>query len=490
LTACFAIAWNIHRAHVQSISLDEQTTFHYWVDKNGPAHWEPHSNNHVLNSMLMRLFIWMFGLSHLSVRAGALLGGCLYIFAAYAFCTLLSRGAVLNWALFVCLVYNPFLMDYLVVARGYGLALGFLMLAIYLFARTLVRRKEPGRREILLHAMAVSVCIGFSLTANFSFGYADGFLLLAALVVWTLQQPGLGIRARVRLACVCFIPALVILFVLAGSVLAAFPKSQLFWGTQSFSETWHEIYGHSFAELNPYLVNPVLADLLRTFPRHVPRAACRLILLYVFLLLLTRRLRYRHARSRLLLAGSLAAVFFLTLAAHWLQFKILKIPLPLERTSLFLVPLATAVVGAVLSVTPSNLLDRVTRGSGIAVMLIASIYFAGTLHDTYFAEWRNCADLRSAFPVIVDLSRRAGVREFPSDLNYTGTLNFYRILYKVADLNELQNFDTMPPGKAIYVIPRGAYADFIRTEGLKIAYHGTVSDLAVVYRPSAVGEVD
>jgi hypothetical protein len=381
-------------------------------------------------------------------------------------------------------------MDYLVVARGYGLALGFLMLAIYLFARTLVTSKEPSPREIMRYALAVSICIGFSLTANFSFGYAGGFLLLAALVVWTRQQPGLGIRGVARLACACFLPALVILFVLAGSVLAAFPKDQLFWGAQSFSEAWHEIYNKSFAELNPYLVNPMLANLLRAFPQHVPRAAFRLVLLYTFLLLLTRRLRYRHARSRLLLAGSLAAVFFLTLAAHWLQFKILKIPLPLERTSLFLAPLATAVVGAVLAVTPSNPLDRVTRGLGIAVMLIAGVYFVGTLRDTYFGEWKSSADVRSAFPVIVKLSRRAGIREFPSDLNYTGPLNFYRILYKVADLNELQDFDTMPPGKAIYVVPQGAYANFIRTEGLKVAYHGTISDLAVVYRPSAVGEVD
>ena len=37
------------------------------------------SNNHVLNSLLMRLFTSVFGVSHLSVRAPALLGAALYI---------------------------------------------------------------------------------------------------------------------------------------------------------------------------------------------------------------------------------------------------------------------------------------------------------------------------------------------------------------------------------------------------------------------------
>jgi hypothetical protein len=82
------------------------------------------------------------------------------------------------------------------------------------------------------------------------------------------------------------------------------------------------------------------------------------------------------------------------------------------------------------------------------------------------------------------------VRDFPSDLNYTGTLNFYRILHQVKHLDELQNFEKMPPGKAMYVIPQGLYADFIRAEGLKVAYHGTVSDVVVVYRPDAVTAQD
>ncbi|HEV3198190.1 MAG TPA: hypothetical protein VGZ73_09790 [Bryobacteraceae bacterium] len=51
-------------------------------------------------------------------------------------------------ALFVCLVYNPFVMDYLVSARGYSLALAFLMAAIAIGAYALAPETSRciGRR--------------------------------------------------------------------------------------------------------------------------------------------------------------------------------------------------------------------------------------------------------------------------------------------------------------------------------------------------------
>src|SRR6266481_3844443 len=173
LTACFALIWIFHRAFVQSITLDEANTFLRWAAPDSPAHWEAHSNNHVLNSTLMRLCIWLLGLSQMAVRAPALLGGILYILGAFRLCLLLASARVIRWALFVCFVYNPFIMDYLVAARGYGLALGFFSLAVYLFARTLVRLEKPSERDILNYATAISASVALSFCANFSFAYAN-----------------------------------------------------------------------------------------------------------------------------------------------------------------------------------------------------------------------------------------------------------------------------------------------------------------------------
>src|SRR5260370_12200281 len=88
-TAIFALLWAVARACVQSITIDEADTYLVWVARHDPSHWEAASNNHVLNSLLMRLFTSVFGVSHLSVRAPALLGAAIYIAAS----SLLSRTA-------------------------------------------------------------------------------------------------------------------------------------------------------------------------------------------------------------------------------------------------------------------------------------------------------------------------------------------------------------------------------------------------------------
>ena len=53
LTASFAVIWIVHRAMVQSMTVDEANTFLYWVAPDSPTHWSSESNNHVLNSTLM-----------------------------------------------------------------------------------------------------------------------------------------------------------------------------------------------------------------------------------------------------------------------------------------------------------------------------------------------------------------------------------------------------------------------------------------------------
>src|SRR5260370_1253296 len=112
LTACFAIAWAVARACVQSVTLDESDSYLSIVAADWPAHWYPTSNNHVLNSILERIFTTAFGLSHLTLRAGALIGGAIYVAASYALCRRITNRHVLLWPLFLCLVYNPFVMDY------------------------------------------------------------------------------------------------------------------------------------------------------------------------------------------------------------------------------------------------------------------------------------------------------------------------------------------------------------------------------------------
>src|ERR1700759_2158647 len=71
------------RAHVQNITFDEADTYLTFVQPSWQSHFWANANNHVLNSLLMRIFTVAFGVSNLTIRLPALIGAALYISACF-----------------------------------------------------------------------------------------------------------------------------------------------------------------------------------------------------------------------------------------------------------------------------------------------------------------------------------------------------------------------------------------------------------------------
>ena len=133
--AIAAICLVIVRACLQSITIDEANTCLDFVAGSWPAHWYPSSGNHVLNSALAKLVTTIFGINELTLRTPAILGAIVYISSALWFCLLVTSRKLLQVPMFICLVYNPMVLDYLIAARGYSLAMGFLLAALTLMAK-------------------------------------------------------------------------------------------------------------------------------------------------------------------------------------------------------------------------------------------------------------------------------------------------------------------------------------------------------------------
>lgn len=98
------------------------------------------ANNHLLNTLLIKLSYLFSPDTLFWARFPNLLAGLLYISMA----ALISRGVVkgmLGYSLYLLLILNPFLLDFFSLARGYGLAIGLLLAAIYYLLR-LVQSKE------------------------------------------------------------------------------------------------------------------------------------------------------------------------------------------------------------------------------------------------------------------------------------------------------------------------------------------------------------
>jgi membrane protein CcdC involved in cytochrome C biogenesis len=313
---------------------------------------------------------------------------------------------------------------------------------------------------------------GLSIASNFSFAFANVSLLVTFLF-FSSREAGEQ-RLQITLGAVGSFCVILILF--CGSAVFGMPKNQLFWGTQSWLDSLREIQGSSLVELNRNLVNPLLQTVLITLKPFLFTGTIGIILFYALLRL------WRSGWQLLQVPAFLAAVLGSTMLSHWLQFMLLGIPLPLERTSLFMVPLVTLLVGSVVAAPAVSAPLRWTRAAGIVCLSICALFFAGELRDTYFNEWRNCADIKAAFPVVVQQCRRLNVKDVAADPNLSRSFNFYRMLDSETHVNEFANLDTMPSDRSVYALLESGAAEFIQKEQLRIVWRGTTSDLVIAVR--------
>lgn len=122
------------------------------------------SNNHLLNTLGMRVAALLFGPWELALRLPNVLALLSYLAAAYAL-TRRLRSVPARLTAFAAAVANPFVLDFFGLARGYGLGLAGAALAL-LF---LVRCAEDDPRAARRHAAWAVVFSGLAALAQFAF---------------------------------------------------------------------------------------------------------------------------------------------------------------------------------------------------------------------------------------------------------------------------------------------------------------------------------
>jgi len=483
-TAAFAMQWAIARAAVQSITIDEAVSYLVFV-RNANLHWYPGANNHLLNTLLERLSTLLFGVHHLSVRAPALLGAALYISAAYRISRWISSrqhggsesSLAVQWPVFVCLVYNPFVFDYLVAARGYGLALGFLMWAI---AAQL--RKEPAEEGAKdaggpsMSACAVSsACVGLSLAANLSFAIVDFFTLLAVflLACW---------RAKFswRLLAATAVPASIVTLLVPATQILHMPRSELWYGAKSLGETLSTIVNASLFRINHEFVSPLFYRPLEAIRHALPW------LLIVTLAGCAGYQLWRGQAGRLrYLAVSLASVLAVTLTVHWIGFRAFHLLLPKDRTALYIVPLVLLIAGAFAAMPAETGIGRALRRSLLAMLFVTAGYFLLCLRLDVFKAWDFEADVQDVYSVLACLNQERGVRDVGTFWMYAAPLNFYRVQSGQETFIEFQDQVPYRPEQPVLVLNSALEPEVLSARGLKVLYKGKSTDVVIAATPES-----
>src|SRR5713101_8188918 len=165
----FAFGVAVYRAKVQPIAHDESLTYEWFLDQGVYDVLRYNPANHVLQTLLAKPIVKIFGVSEFTLRMPTLFGAAIYLMAVYLLCRkLFSDGLVMVFST-AMLALNPQVMDFLAAARGYSLGLAGLAVAMYAFARLADRGKfDPEDKEWRWGCAAASVALALSVAANFT----------------------------------------------------------------------------------------------------------------------------------------------------------------------------------------------------------------------------------------------------------------------------------------------------------------------------------
>ncbi|MCS7041674.1 MAG: glycosyltransferase family 39 protein [Bryobacteraceae bacterium] len=377
-------AWNLYRAATQSIAGDEALTYLWFLrDSWRDVLTRFNANNHVLYSLLAKASLSLFGHSEFALRLPALLAGWLYLAAAYRVSLRLVAGFLPWAATLAALCLNPLVLDFLSCARGYGPAIAALLWAI----DEMLRERESGR----LRPVRLGLWCGAAICANLTAATAVA-AILAVLGVHRL------IARRSLLP------------VLAAFTVAARASAALLWAPLSRASR-SDFYAGS------QTVASAVASLIASFapaPSHAAWLWALALLLALAALGAALHLRRPQAAP--------AQVLLLCLVALYAGHRWFQIPLPLNRTGLYLIPLFTLAVAGC-----RELLGR-SRPALAAKFLISlaavaclALYLTHLRADRYFVWIQDAATRRA----LASIRRLADQRQLARPVRIASTIWLY-----------------------------------------------------------------
>lgn len=197
----FLLIYSGVRAYVLSFVFDEATSFSM-ISGEHPE-WKQSASNHPLNTRLMSWMYRMEGPAEWALRFPNVVAHALYL----GFGLLLLRRLTNSWMVvlgFVVLNLNPFMLDFFSLARGYGLALGWSMAALYFLQNALWPAPSP-RAEIFLTLSLV--CASLADLSNFSWlNFHLAMLAAAALALYDRFRRSEPSSKRITLTAAIVLP--------------------------------------------------------------------------------------------------------------------------------------------------------------------------------------------------------------------------------------------------------------------------------------------
>jgi hypothetical protein len=469
----------VYRAKTQSFTIDEAFTFNLFIDRDLTQFALVYDAcNHVLHTLLTKFVRYWLGTSELVLRLVSIGGAILYFIAARRLCRLAAGSGWTPVIGLAALALNPLILDFLVAARGYGLAVALFLWSVYYSVRWVNEGGNGGREVALLRRAGLAA--GLSIAANLTLLVPAASLGLI-LFVLSLRRGTAGAWSVIdRFGG----PAVVTAFLLVVIPLARSTPDNFYLGTKTMDDALASLWDASFfydRARSPFSG----CEACVVEGRQTALPAAFILFTAGGAAWLFYRLRSRSAdlTADLFVICSMSLAFSVVMLAALHRFY--NVPLPYGRSGLYLIPLFTLSVlaGAQLMIR-SRLFFR-TGGYALAGFLaLSALVFAAQLNTRYFAEWKFDASTKRLMAHIASERRRQLSSPFvlASSGIYEQTLKYYRKRNRLHDMAPDIVTTELEKSTAEYFVLAASDRDLVQRLGLKTITEDDLSGAIVARR--------
>ncbi len=392
----------VARAFTTGITFDEAYNWHLYLQHDFGRIWGLYdANNHLLNTVLSRLCVELFGPAEWAMRLPALFGRLGFLLAVALLSALLLRGWALRLGAIVLVATQPVLLDFGSLSRGYSLALCFaawgLAAGLWKVERDSARPGPRPLREDVPLLAGMSVLFGLSvMTVPVFINFVAPFcLLLAAREFWLWGRPrqergvdGPPWRRGVYTVALLAGPAAVLNLAVWGPVLPNIKPGVFYLGMPSAwggyqTLHWAMLYAGD-VNVTPLPDAPFRWLTALTLQTWVQVAgATVLVASLVWGAVQGRNVPLRWTALALVLAFCMAAS----------QNLLLGLPWPLDRTMLYVVPLLLLIIPAGLQAA-GRLDMTAVRAAGWVLLLLFAVYQVSKLTMEWHFSFRTSGPVR------------------------------------------------------------------------------------------------
>ena len=470
------LATNFYRAATQSIVHDEALSWELYISGPISAIFQTYTaNNHFLATLLFRISTTFFGDSEFAMRLPSVLAGAWFFWTVFQLCALLFSDGWFFLLGFAVLTLNPILLDFLVAARGYGLAMAGLFWALFqMLAWFDDRQRGIGADVLRKRLWKAAIGSAVAVAANFTLLMPVSLLALAFCVL-LLKKPEPASSPEIPpppkprkkskksrpeaapaptrsyasfLHFVVPVAVLALAFVLAAPIDMA-RTEDLYAGSPTALKSLQSLAKVSFAYADRsglQQIEHILSSVAIIFLPVIAVAA--LVLVSTSRAVLASAVGLATFLSSLAVVGSA----LLLAAAHLAT----GIPYPEDRTGIYFVPLTSlAALGLARILADLPGFPRWIGFATAAVLLSFALEFAAQWNVHSFWVWRYDADTKRVFDALEAAAKPAAQTGDPIRLGvswvFEPALNYYRERHNAAWLAPVQR-DGFDGARQFYVV--------------------------------------